>query len=56
MQHFSQFTRVPEKMKIGLLQENCVQIVRINLIGPVKQTFSAQNCDYFLIHQVKHVF
>ena len=25
-------------------------------IGPVKQNISALNCDYFLIHQFKHVF
>ena len=25
-------------------------------IGPVKQNNLAYNCDYFLIHQLKHVF
>ena len=25
-------------------------------IGPVKQNYLAQNCDYFLIHWFKHVF
>ena len=28
----------------------------INSIGPVKQKYFAKNCDYFLIHQFKHVF
>ena len=55
MRLFSGLTQILEKREIRLLQVNCVQIVRINLIGPVKQTFSAQHCDYFLIHQVKHV-
>ena len=28
----------------------------VTSIGPVKQKFSAWNCNYFLIHQFKHVF
>ena len=27
-----------------------------NSIGPIKQIFTAQNCNYLLIHQFKHVF
>ena len=27
-----------------------------SIIGPVKQKFRAENCDYFLIHKFKHSF
>ena len=29
--------------------------IQMRYIGPVKEIFSAQNCDYFLIHQFKCV-
>ena len=40
-----------------IISQQCLMLCLYNSgIEPVKQIFSARNCDYFLIHRFKYVF
>ena len=43
-------------LKINLVIQSAEGDQFLGSIESVKQIFSAYNCDYFLIHQLKHVF
>ena len=44
------FTNIKQKIRTCMFQVTCA------FIGPDEQTLMRVKCDYFLSHQIKHVF